>query len=98
MMQLRMKYTYDTDVNSWGLAVPALHLVGSAEAREAANEEAIAAIAFALDDTDGPTRVLPGAEIEVLDITLATFQRRIRQLDCRPQHARGCCNRDLLIR
>ncbi len=69
MMQLRVEYVYDTDVNSWGFAVPALHIVGSADTRDAAREEAIAAIAFALDDAGGPTPVVPGAEIEVLDVT-----------------------------
>ena len=70
MIQLRVEYVYDPDVKSWGFAVPALHIVGSADTREAAHEEAIAAIAFALDDMDGPTIVLPGAEIEVLEVTL----------------------------
>jgi hypothetical protein len=68
LMQLRVEYVYDTDVNSWGFAVPALHIVGSADTRDAAREEAIAAIA--LDDAGGPTPVVPGAEIEVLDVTL----------------------------
>jgi hypothetical protein len=70
VMQLRVEYVYDTDGNSWGFAVPALHIVGSADTRDAAREEAIAAIAFALDDAGGPTPVVPGAEIEVLDIIL----------------------------
>ncbi len=70
MMQLRVEYGYDTDVNSWGFAVPALHIVSSADSRDAAREDATAAIAFALDDTGGPTPFVPGAEIEVLDVTL----------------------------
>ncbi len=69
MIQLRVEYVYDPDVKSWGPAVPTLHIVGSAGTREAAHKEAIAAIAFALDDTDGPTRVLTGAEITVLDVS-----------------------------
>jgi hypothetical protein len=64
VIQLRVEYVYDPDVKSWGLAVPTLHIVSSAETREAAHKEAIAAIAFALADTDGPTRVLPGAEMK----------------------------------
>lgn len=71
MMQLKVEYVYDPEVKSWGFAVPALHIVGSADTRDAAREEAIAAIAFALDDEDGPTPVVPGAEIEVLDVTLS---------------------------
>jgi hypothetical protein len=70
VMQLRMEYVYDPDVKSWGFAVPALHIVGSADTRDAAREETIAAIAFALDDAGRPTPVVPGAEIEVLDVTL----------------------------
>lgn len=69
-MQLRVEYVYDPEVKSWGFAVPALHIVGSADTRDAAREEAIAAIAFALDDADDSTPIVPGAEIEVLDVTL----------------------------
>jgi hypothetical protein len=69
VMQLRVEYVYDTDVNSWGFAVAALHIVGSADTRDAAREEATAAITFALDDTGGPTPVVPAAETEVLDVT-----------------------------
>lgn len=69
-MQLRVEYVYDPEVKSWGFAVPALHIVGSADTRDAAREEVIAAIAFALDDADDSNTVVPGAEIEVLDVTL----------------------------
>ena len=65
MMQLRVEYVYDSDVNSWGFAVPALH-IGT---RDAAREEATAAITFALDDMGGPTPVVRAAETEVLDVT-----------------------------
>ena len=69
MIQLRVEYVYGPDVKSWDLAVPTLHIVSSAETREAAHKEAIAAIAFVLNDTDGPTPVLTRAEIAVLDVT-----------------------------
>lgn len=69
-MQIRVEYVYDPDVKSWGFAVPALHIVGSADTRDAARNEAIAAIAFALDDADGSNPIVPGAEIEVLDVTV----------------------------
>ena len=69
-MQLRVEYVYDPEGESWGFAVPALHIVGSADTREAAHEEAIAAIAFALDEEEATTPVVPGAEIEVLEVTL----------------------------
>ena len=59
MMQLRVEYVYDPEVKSWGFAVPALHIVGSADTRDAAREEAIAAIAFVLDDAGGPTPSSP---------------------------------------
>ena len=69
-MQIRVEYVYDPDVKSWGFAVPALHIVGSADTRDAARNEAIAAIAFALHGADGSNPTVPGAEIEVLDVTL----------------------------
>ena len=79
MIQLRLEYMYDPDVKSWDLAVPTLHIVSSAETREAAQDEAIAAIAIALDDTDGPTPVLPGVEIESLTSHCDAPHRSTRQ-------------------
>jgi predicted RNase H-like HicB family nuclease len=55
-------------VKSWGFAVPALHIVGSADTREDAREEAVAAIAFALEAAADLVTPVPGAEIEVLDL------------------------------
>ncbi len=45
-------------------------LEGRWRTRDAARDEAIAAIALALEDAGGPTPVVPGAEIEVLGVTL----------------------------
>jgi hypothetical protein len=70
VMRLRVEYAYDPDVSSWGFAVPALHIVGSADTREAARREAIAAIAFALEDASDAAPSVPGAEIEALDVTV----------------------------
>jgi hypothetical protein len=67
-MHLRVEYVYDPEVKSWGFAVPALHIVGSADTRDAAREEAVAAIAFALDAPADLVAPVPGAEIEVLDL------------------------------
>jgi len=69
-MQLRVEYVYDPDVKSWAFAVPALHIVGSADTRDAAREEAVAAIAFALEASADLVAPVPGAEIEVLDLTV----------------------------
>lgn len=70
-MQLRVEYVYDPEVDSWGFAVPALHIVGSADTREEAREEALAAIAFALEMEPVPDPALPGVEVEVLDFHLS---------------------------
>jgi hypothetical protein len=94
VIQLRLEYVHDPDVKSWGLAVPTLHIVSSAETREAAHDEAIAAIAFALNDTDGPTPILPGAEIESSTSHCDAPHRSTRAAPAR----RGCCNLDLSVR
>jgi predicted RNase H-like HicB family nuclease len=65
-----VEYIYDHEVQSWGFAVPALHIVGSADTRAEARQQALEAIAFALEVEPGHDAVLPGAEVEMLDLAL----------------------------
>ena len=69
-MQLRVEYAYDPEVHSWGFAVPALHIVGSADTREEARQQALEAIAFALEVEPPPDAALPDVEVEMLDLAL----------------------------
>jgi hypothetical protein len=46
---VRVEYFYDPDSRNWGYEVPSLNIIGGADTREAAEEQAIAAIAYTLD-------------------------------------------------
>lgn len=49
-MQLRVEYIYDPESRNWCFRVPSLGIIGGADTREGAEREAIATIAYALED------------------------------------------------
>lgn len=49
-MQLRVEYIYDPESRNWCFRVPSLGIIGGADTREEAEREAIATIAYALED------------------------------------------------
>lgn len=46
-MQLLVEYIYDPESHNWCFRVPSLGIIGGTETREEAEQEAIAAIAYA---------------------------------------------------
>jgi hypothetical protein len=49
-VQLRVEYIYDPESRNWCFRVPSLGIIGGADTREGAEREAIATIAYALED------------------------------------------------
>ncbi len=69
-MQLKVEYAYDEEAGAWGFAVPALHIVGSADTREEARGNAIAAIEFALEGAPANNPAVPGTVTELFEVTV----------------------------
>ena len=67
-MELRVMYVHDEEAGGWGFRVPSLGIVGGAETREEAEEQARAAILFTLEDDD--TDVLPGEEADYFHVEI----------------------------
>ncbi len=65
-MNLRVMYVHDEETGGWGFRVPSLGIVGGAETREEAEEQARAAVLFTLDDAD--TNLLPGEDVGRLHV------------------------------
>ncbi len=64
-MQLRIEYRHDPESRNWSFCIPSLGIVGGAETREEAEQAAIDAVAYALEDesevaepSDGEIRYL----------------------------------------
>lgn len=53
---LRVKYTYDPESHGWCFEVPTLGIIGDADTHREAEDAAVAAIRFTLDDgaSDSP--------------------------------------------
>jgi hypothetical protein len=70
-MKVRVEYTYDPESRNWCFQVSSLGIIGGADTREQAEEQAIAAIAFTLESANEATAP---AESEVRYLYL-TVQR-----------------------
>lgn len=68
-MKLRVEYYYDPESRNWGFEVPALHIIGGADTREEAEQQAIEAIDFALWSGDQEP-VPEGSEVGYLTLTV----------------------------
>ncbi|HWE63184.1 MAG TPA: CbiX/SirB N-terminal domain-containing protein [Chloroflexota bacterium] len=87
--QIRVEYFYDPESNNWGFEVPSLGIIGGAETRETAEQQAVEAIAFALESemeaTDSSSqRVLVLGHGSRRSRTTAT-DTGIREIACRLQ-------------
>ena len=70
MSALRVELFWDEETSNWHYRVPALHINGGGTAtREQAEEESLAAIAFALEGD--PRDYDPSAEAVTLDVIVA---------------------------
>ena len=67
-MDLRVIYVYDDEANAWGFRIPSLGIVGSGSTRAEAEDQARAAILFALDDDT--VDLLPGEEVRYVHVTI----------------------------
>jgi predicted RNase H-like HicB family nuclease len=67
-MDLRVSYVYDDEADAWGFRVPSLGIVGSGSTRVDAEEQARAAILFALEDDTAD--LLPGEEVGYFHVTV----------------------------
>lgn len=68
-MQLRVEYSCDPESHNWSFRVPALGIVGGAETREEAEQAAIDAVAYALEDESEVAESLDG-EIRYLELAV----------------------------
>jgi len=66
-MKLRVEYTYDSESHDWCFVVPSLGIIGGADTREAAEEEAVSAIAFTLEG-ENDTPIPPDSEVAYLQV------------------------------
>jgi hypothetical protein len=77
-MKLRVEYYYDPESRNWGFTVPSLRIVGGADTREEAEQEAIEAVEFALEGVEEPAS--EDTEIGYLEVTIsrpAVSNRRV---------------------
>ncbi len=65
-VNLQIAYVYDEETGGWVFRVPSLGIVGGAETREEAEEQAQAAVLFTLEDAD--TDLLPGEGVGYLQV------------------------------
>jgi predicted RNase H-like HicB family nuclease len=68
LLQLRVEYAYDQESQNWSFRVPSLGIVGGAETRKEAEDAAIEAIGYALEDDQ---EIEESAEAEVRYLQLA---------------------------
>ena len=68
-MQLRVEYIYDPESRNWCFRVPSLGIVGGAETREEAQQAAIDAIAFTLEDESDSSSPTEG-EVDYLEVAI----------------------------
>jgi predicted RNase H-like HicB family nuclease len=50
--QIRVEYFYDPESRNWGFEVPSLGIIGGADTREEAEQQAIEAITFTLESDE----------------------------------------------
>ena len=68
-MQLRVEYIYDPESRNWCFRIPNLGIIGGADTREEAEQQAIAAIAYVLEgETEGADAT--EGEVDYLQLTV----------------------------
>ncbi len=67
-MQLRVEYLYDPESRNWCFRVPSLGIIGGADTREEAEQQAIAAVAYALEGEPERADLVKG-EVRCLHLT-----------------------------
>jgi predicted RNase H-like HicB family nuclease len=70
-VRVRTEYAYDPESRNWGFAVPSLGIVGGADTREAAEREAVGAIAFTLESENEAPPPTEG-EVSYVGLTIET--------------------------
>ena len=65
---MRATCVYDGEADAWGFRIPSLGIVGSGSTRAEAEDQARAAILFALDDDT--VDLLPGEEVRYVHVTI----------------------------
>ena len=68
-MQLRVEYICDPESENWCFRVPSLGIVGGADTRDAAEQAAIDAVAFALEGEPNATDATEG-EVDYLQLAI----------------------------
>ncbi len=68
-MQLRVEYIYDPESRNWCFRVPSLGIIGGADTREEAEQAAIDAIAFTLEDESDSSSPTEG-EVDYLEVAI----------------------------
>ena len=68
-MKVRVEYTYDPESDNWCFQVPSLGIIGGADTREQAEEQAIEAIGFTLESANEAT-VPAESEVGYLSVTV----------------------------
>ncbi|HTE84418.1 MAG TPA: hypothetical protein VK821_06780 [Dehalococcoidia bacterium] len=68
-VRLRTEYSYDLESRNWGFVVPSLGIVGGADTREAAEREAVEAIAFTLESENEAPAPVDG-EVDYVRVTV----------------------------
>jgi predicted RNA binding protein YcfA (HicA-like mRNA interferase family)/predicted RNase H-like HicB family nuclease len=68
-MNLRVEYYHDPESRNWGFEVPSLHIIGGADTREEAEQQAIEAIEFTLW-SDDQEPIPDGSEVGYLTVTV----------------------------
>ena len=68
-MQHRVEYIYDPESRNWCFRVPSLGIIGGAETREEAQQAAIDAIAFTLEDESDGSSPTEG-EVDYLEVAI----------------------------
>lgn len=68
MMKVRVEYIHEPDSDNWCFRVPSLGIIGGADTREQAEDAALEAIRFTLDDNDDTP---PADDNEVQFFTMA---------------------------
>jgi predicted RNase H-like HicB family nuclease len=70
-MKLRIEYRYDPESSNWSFTVPSLGIVGGAQTREEAAQQALEAIEFTLESENEAD--LPGdGEVVYVQISVAS--------------------------
>jgi hypothetical protein len=80
-VNLRVEYTYDPESRTWCFRVPSLHIIGGADTRDEAEQEAVAAVLVTLEyEATGENLPADVAEaLAVSDIEIASLRVTVRR-------------------